>query len=1176
MELPLNSSEPHWLSFAEFLPDPSTRPGFILTQIILALNTAFIFLGSFSSLVCVALSALWLIFRVFAVAIKPLDELVTHLGFDVPQGPRIDLAAVKADAVTLHWKPADDRKTSTRYEVQVNGVTRGKVSQLDTSLVISNLLPDHNYVFRIIAINSHDFKAASEPVRIRTKSASTNDFYTAAQNVGEQKDGASTAPGPIIRPVKILDTLSNTSAAPAMARETSNGPSAMKRVIVPRRASPATFIPELLSNTTVEDVLTGSGLEATQQQLTERLEEIGKDIAEAERQILEEEQEADQSKIEQVKERDELRAALKEKENASKDLRKKVSAAERENTATQNKRAAQERQLQQKISEKRKVKDDTDRWIRESKEMHDYVEDCATKKTNYLADVERQKQELRQKMDDEAQVFKQLEDEVKEKSQEFKKLEREKSSSPASGEDPHHDYHRDDDEEDRQFEEYMARMEEEYRLASMALEEAKTFCDSAYRAVQEAYERSRQQAFMNAPPLMPLQPVSRTSSTRQRRGLSDQFVTSPVGSIAFPMTSGAPFGNSLNMTAPHDAFGPSPSAFYSATNGMLLAPRDDLGMSSSEVERLTGGAPMSPSVGAGLIPADLLSNADDEEPSRDIIPPPGLPDPRQNSNEAILPGLGAFGGANMLPGLGVSNIAGPDLSNHGPQSPGSVSSRSPSVFASPQASASNLAFHSPEPAVDTDGRSIRSGRSIRPVSGGLGPPGSRFAQILGLDKFNRQRGKTLPDDGLALGKLQSHSMPKEAFLEENPEMGKRRNSSHSGNFFGNFKSGFGGSAPKPDDAESLDAKMRPVRRPFMGFAGKDVWGGMFGAENTRPGSSRPGSAHSNEVPRTLQEDTASWSLLSKNGPLNRQSPLGADWGQSGLPQPQPRTWGSRYPSRRPSAQVGPSGGVSFDIAEDEDDDPVLRPPMQAPIGTRPSAPIERPVTPAAALNPAAKDFKSLFQFGEGKKEKPEKEKTKKGKEAATSLSTPDPNQLTPISSSHSPYLGAEDMSPPQSRKSRDSRSVMTAESSADAASSRASLDRTPSHQLAEVPTPTSSVAGSVGKGGFMQRLSRKSSSGKFALPVFQKKARPEKDKMLEESTEDLGASVSSLGGETEDGKTREDVGRGKRTWSTGFLGFGKGKAKEDKGRESLEGTPGMTGSEVSLEAASDTTTEEKA
>ncbi|PNS19474.1 hypothetical protein CAC42_7318 [Sphaceloma murrayae] len=1164
MAFPINTTEPHWLTLSELLPDPSTRPGFLITQIVLALDAVWIFLGSFSSLACVAASAAWLIYRVARVAFKPLDELVTHLGFDVPQGPRIDLAAVRADGVTLHWKPADDRKTSTRYEVQINGMTRGKVSQVESSLVISNLIPDHNYVFRIVAINSHDFKAASEPIRVRTKPAISNDFYGSAQAAAEPRDGATLPPGPIITPFKTLpDSLASPTSAPLMARETSNGPSTIKRTIMPRRPSPATFINEMHA-TSAEDFLASPGLEGTQQQLTERLEEIGKEIAEAERQILEEEQESEQNKNEHTKERDDLRAALKEKDNASKDLRKKVSAAERENTAMQNRKAAHERQLQQKISEKQKVKDDTERWIHETKEMHTYVEDCGTKKVGLLADLEQEKQELQVRIDEELQTLRQLEDEVKDKLQEVKKLEREKSSSPASGDDQQ-DYHTEQDEEDRVFEEHMAHMEEEYRQSHMQLEEAKLFCDAAFRSMQEAYERSRQLAFMHGPPPLPLAPVSRANSARQRRGPSDQYITSPTGSIGFPMATNAPFSNGMNIPVSHEPFGPSPSPFFNINNGTAVGDRGDMGMSSLEIERLTGGAPMSPSAGADLIPADLLSNADEEPISRGLGPPPVLSnDPRQGSNEGILPGLGAFSSSNMLPGLGVSNVTNQDLHNQGPQSPVSGGSRSPSVFASPQASASNLAFHSPEQHIDTDGRSIRSGRSIRPASG-TGPPASRFAQILGLDKFNRQRGKTWTDDGLALGKLQSQSMPKDVGLDE-PSSNKRRNSSHSGNFFGTFKAGFGTSKAAEETDEDIQKDDTPRRRPFMGLGGKDGWG-VFGNENNRPVSPRPGSTHSSELPRP-SEARASWSFWPSSEPhANRQSPLGAEWisGPS-LPQPQqPRTWGSRYPSRRPSAQVGTSGGGTYDIQEDEDDDESThsaRPPQQAPIGTRPSAPIgapvERPVTPSGAqLNPAAKDFKSLFAFGDSKKEKPDKpeksSKPKKSLDTSSALGTPDPNQLTPISSTHSPFLGAQDdMSPPQSRKSRDSRSVMTAESSTnDASSIRASLDRTPSHQLNEVPTPTSSVAGSVGKGSLMQRLSRKSSSGKFALPVFQKK-RQGREGPVEEGGEEMTASVGSLGEDRDREKERDkDKDKEKRTWSSGFgLGFGKGKGKvKEEGKE---------------------------
>ena len=69
-------------------------------------------------------------YRAYLVLNKPLDELVGLLGFEIPQGPLVDLAAVKADGATLHWKPADDRRTTHRYEVQVNGSV-GQPSQFE-------------------------------------------------------------------------------------------------------------------------------------------------------------------------------------------------------------------------------------------------------------------------------------------------------------------------------------------------------------------------------------------------------------------------------------------------------------------------------------------------------------------------------------------------------------------------------------------------------------------------------------------------------------------------------------------------------------------------------------------------------------------------------------------------------------------------------------------------------------------------------------------------------------------------------------------------------------------------------------------------------------------------------------------------------------------------------------
>lgn len=386
-------------------------------QLSLLLHAVYVFFGSFFAFTCVTLSALWLFYRAYCVLWTPLDELVGHLGYDIPQGPRLDLASIKADAVTLHWKPSDDRKTTNRFEVHVNGTSAGHISPSDSSFVISNLAPDHVYIFRIVVFNALDFKTSSEPVRIRTKTPASGDYYQNVPATGstEHKETSLLQSGPVIRTFKALPEISNCPpSAPAMTRETSNGPMSSKRTTQIRRPSPVTHIPEG-STGDMDESQPHSGLEETQQQLTERLEEIGRETAETERQILEEEHEAASARIELLKEREDLRASLKEKDNISKDLRKQVSALERENATAQSRRTQQERLLHQKKAELQKVKDDTERWEKDAEEARAFVEECAVEKQRILQTYELEKRALLEKLDEETKALKLVDDDVKEK-----------------------------------------------------------------------------------------------------------------------------------------------------------------------------------------------------------------------------------------------------------------------------------------------------------------------------------------------------------------------------------------------------------------------------------------------------------------------------------------------------------------------------------------------------------------------------------------------------------------------------------------------------------------------------------------------------------------------------------------------------------------------------------------
>jgi len=144
-----------------FTTDASTRhpsAWYTIMQMIMLLNSTYAFASSLFSTACIGAALVWwvdlstchhglvvlwssaversgdcivfarmtnvftrLIYRAYLVLHKPLDELVSLLGFEIPLGPHLDLAAVKADGAFLHWKPASDRRSSHKYEVQVNG-----------------------------------------------------------------------------------------------------------------------------------------------------------------------------------------------------------------------------------------------------------------------------------------------------------------------------------------------------------------------------------------------------------------------------------------------------------------------------------------------------------------------------------------------------------------------------------------------------------------------------------------------------------------------------------------------------------------------------------------------------------------------------------------------------------------------------------------------------------------------------------------------------------------------------------------------------------------------------------------------------------------------------------------------------------------------------------------------
>lgn len=63
-----------------------------------------------------------LLHRAWQTLWKPVPELISILGVEVPDAPEVSLAGIKADAITLNWTRPGPLKPVNKYLIQVNGV----------------------------------------------------------------------------------------------------------------------------------------------------------------------------------------------------------------------------------------------------------------------------------------------------------------------------------------------------------------------------------------------------------------------------------------------------------------------------------------------------------------------------------------------------------------------------------------------------------------------------------------------------------------------------------------------------------------------------------------------------------------------------------------------------------------------------------------------------------------------------------------------------------------------------------------------------------------------------------------------------------------------------------------------------------------------------------------------
>ena len=67
-------------------------------------------------------SLAWILYRIWQIYQKPVDELVELLGLDIPPVPDVSLGGISSDSVLLYWKPVDNQSASLKHAIQVNGI----------------------------------------------------------------------------------------------------------------------------------------------------------------------------------------------------------------------------------------------------------------------------------------------------------------------------------------------------------------------------------------------------------------------------------------------------------------------------------------------------------------------------------------------------------------------------------------------------------------------------------------------------------------------------------------------------------------------------------------------------------------------------------------------------------------------------------------------------------------------------------------------------------------------------------------------------------------------------------------------------------------------------------------------------------------------------------------------
>ena len=918
----------------------------------------------------------------------------------------------------------------------------GEFSRGDTSVQITGLKQGNYYNIRVLATNSAKFTSLGSLIRLRT---------TALPKSGTCTPGISDISSGNAEPatVRVVSTPFEAVLPSPLVREFSGAQHQTKRTVSSRRNSPAISGGEQPGNgqTVQTEASDDDESPETILRLTERLGFLRNEVQRIDREINDEEEESKGYLAELTKERDGLKQNLKEKEEASSELRRHGNHLDKLNRTAQSKKAAKEKQLQQKKAERQKFRDDVARWEKETIEMKRDMEDMEREKANVICANEKEIAEIRKGIIEDVAAFRSLEEEIRIIGGQIKSMEKKKeefSNKESEGNERLRSEKENELEWETKIHAIQAQLESFWHAAQHA--------DLEKQQVEERLNWWLTKRARNPEQFVPIPSLESASFIQRSRSRRSRQTNSRASTVSSPSASyqSAPLHNEATISPPFAATSP----FFNISNGMAVPLGSErAGLLQTEVEMLTGGGPMSPAANS-LLPSNLFRDDD-------FVAQRFTSTATQESSGIV----------NSDTSLGHV-VLNSDASAHGrPHTPISTGSRAGSLFSSPHDSLHNLHSHQPRPDPFIEGESNLINPTSAPfqssVAADSNPLVTNRLATLFSSTFNRQRAKPNTQEPPLLGTLkqgQSQSFPRN--LEQDhldPSDSRRRRGSH-GNWANPMAGLLNRNAGNPEDSGLISARTGSGRKSRLNMFGSK-FDGSESATFTEQSSSRPSSTYSYDqaLPRPSSDSQRLGWAVPDNLP-NRSSPLGVNWSTgSGL-------W-SRAPSRRPSVQHGSTSNLSIGSTPLDPEGYAgtfsKQSTEQAPIGTRPQS-SQQPVTPR--LNPAAPSFKTLFTRGDAKKatkgEKTSSRNTEKSRDKDCERVEPD---------EFSSFL---DSSPQNPRLSRDAQSITTATSTAD---SHDSFDRSTSG------SPSETLTSSGPKETLMQKITRKSSSSKFNVPWGKKK-----------------------------------------------------------------------------------------